>query len=309
MGMNKLPIEKRRQILAMLCEGSSMRSISRIVDVSINTVTKLLCEAGQATLHHHAENVQNVTASRIQCDEIWSFCYAKAKNVASAKAAPSEAGDVWTWTALDSDSKLIVTYLVGGRDADCALLFMDDLRARLANRVQLTTDGHKAYLTAVEEAFGADVDYAQLVKIYGSVTDNMAGRYSPPPCIGAKKQPVTGSPNMRDVSTSHVERQNLTMRMSMRRFTRLTNAFSKKWENHVHALALYFYHYNFCRIHKSLRVTPAMEAGLTDRVWTFDDLIAFMDELAPPPAKRGPYKTKNKLENSAKVASEGQISN
>ena len=286
-----------------------MRSISRIVDVSINTVTKLLCEAGQAALHHHAENVQNVTASRIQCDEIWSFCYAKAKNVSAAKAAPNGAGDVWTWTALDSDSKLIVTYLVGGRDADCALLFMDDLRARLANRVQLTTDGHKAYLSAVEEAFGADVDYAMLVKLYGQIPGVGAGRYSPPPCIGAKKLHVSGSPAMRDVSTSHVERQNLTMRMSMRRFPRLTNAFSKKWENHVHALALYFYHYNFCRIHKTLRVTPAMEAKLTDRVLGFDDLIALMDELAPAPAPRGPYKkAKDKLVNSAQPASGGQIS-
>lgn len=291
--MNKLPHAKRTQILAMLCEGSSMRSISRIADVSINTVSKLLAEAGEAALVMHHENVQNVTASRIQCDEIWSFCYAKQKNVAKAKAAPSEAGDVWTWTALDSDSKLIVTYLVGSRDADCALMFMDDLRERLANRVQLTTDGHKAYLTAVEDAFGADVDYAQLVKIYGSSNDKGAGRYSPAPCLGAKKHAITGSPDMRDVSTSHVERQNLTMRMSMRRFTRLTNGFSKKWDNHVHALALYFYHYNFCRIHKSLRVTPAMEAKLTDRVWSFDDLIAKMDEMAPPPAKRGPYKKRN----------------
>jgi IS1 family transposase len=292
MSMNKLPIEKRRLILNMLCEGSSMRSISRIADVSINTVSKLLCDAGDAALIMHHENVQNVKASRIQCDEIWSFCYAKQKNVKKAKAAPAEAGDVWTWTALDADTKLIVTYLIGGRDADYALEFIDDLRQRLANRVQLTTDGHGAYLEAVEEAFGNDVDYAQLVKIYGQAPEGQR-RYSPAVCVGARKRTVTGNPDMADVSTSYVERQNLTMRMSMRRFTRLTNAFSKKYENHVHALAIYFFHYNFCRIHKSLRVTPAMEAGLTDRVWSFDDLIAKMEEMNPPPAKRGPYKKKD----------------
>lgn len=289
MGMNKLPIEKRRLILNMLCEGSSMRSISRIADVSINTVSKLLADAGDAALVMHHENVQSVKASRIQCDEIWSFCYAKQKNVKKAKAAPIEAGDVWTWTALDADTKLIVTYLIGGRDADYAMEFIADLRKRLANRVQLTTDGHRPYLEAVEGAFGNDVDYAQLVKIYGQTPEGQR-RYSPPECIGATKRRVAGNPDMKDVSTSYVERQNLTMRMSMRRFTRLTNAFSKKYDNHVHALAIYFYHYNFCRIHKSLRVTPAMEAGLTDRVWSFDDLIEQIDEMAPPQAKRGPYK-------------------
>lgn len=289
MGMNKLPIEKRRLILSMLCEGSSMRSISRIADVSINTVSKLLVDAGAAAIEMHNDMVQNVEASRIQCDEIWSFCYAKQKNVKKAKAAPQEAGDVWTWTAIDSDTKLIVEYLIGGRDADYALEFMDRLRSRLANRVQLTTDGHGAYLQAVEEAFGDEVDYAQLVKIYGQSPEGQR-RYSPAVCIGARKRTVEGNPDMQHVSTSHVERQNLTMRMSMRRFTRLTNGFSKKYDNHVNALALYFYHYNFCRIHKSLRVTPAMEANLTDRMWSFDDLIEKIDEMAPPPAKRGPYK-------------------
>lgn len=289
MGMNKLPIEKRRLILNMLCEGSSMRSISRIADVSINTVNKLLVDAGAAAIEMHNDMVQNVQASRIQCDEIWSFCYAKQKNVKKAKAAPQEAGDVWTWTAIDSDTKLIVEYLIGGRDADYALEFMDRLRQRLANRVQLTTDGHGAYLQAVEEAFGDEVDYAQLVKIYGNSPEGQR-RYSPAVCIGARKRTVEGNPDMQHVSTSHVERQNLTMRMSMRRFTRLTNGFSKKYDNHVNALALYFYHYNFCRIHKSLRVTPAMEANLTDRVWSFDDLIEKIEEMAPPPAKRGPYK-------------------
>jgi IS1 family transposase len=289
MGMNKLPHAKRVQILAMLCEGSSMRSISRVADVSINTVTKLLVDAGSAALAIHDETVRNVASKRIQCDEIWSFCHAKQKNVPTAKAAPEGAGDVWTWTAIDADSKLIVSYLVGDRSGDSAMYLMDDLRARLANRVQLTTDGHKAYLEAVEGAFGADVDYAQLVKLYGP-TITAPGRYSPAECTGTKKIRREGNPDIDHVSTSYVERQNLTMRMSMRRFTRLTNGFSKKLENHVHALALYFVHYNFCRIHKTLRMSPAMAAGVSDRLWSLDDVIAKIDELAPAPAKRGPYK-------------------
>lgn len=266
-----------------------MRSISRVADVSINTVTKLLVDAGSAALAIHDETVRNVASKRIQCDEIWSFCHAKQKNVPTAKAAPEGAGDVWTWTAIDADSKLIVSYLVGDRSGDSAMYLMDDLRARLANRVQLTTDGHKAYLEAVEGAFGADVDYAQLVKLYGP-TITAPGRYSPAECTGTKKIRREGNPDIDHVSTSYVERQNLTMRMSMRRFTRLTNGFSKKLENHVHALALYFVHYNFCRIHKTLRMSPAMAAGVSDRLWSLDDVIAKIDELAPAPAKRGPYK-------------------
>jgi IS1 family transposase len=286
--MNKLPHAKRTQILAMLCEGSSMRSISRVADVSINTVTKALVDAGEACLALHDETVRNVTAKRIECDEIWSFCHAKQKNVADAKAAPDGAGDVWTWTAIDPQSKLIVSYFVGDRSGESAMILMDDLRSRLANRVQLTTDGHKAYLDAVEEAFGSDVDFAQLVKIYGP-TFAGPGRYSPADCVGTRKVRVMGSPDIDHVSTSMVERQNLTMRMSMRRFTRLTNAFSKKIDNHVHALALYFTFYNFCRIHKTLRVTPAMAAGVTDRLWSFDDIIARIDaaKVAKP---RGPYR-------------------
>ncbi len=287
--MNKLPVAKRTQILAMLCEGSSMRSISRVADVSINTVTKLLEQAGEACLALHDETVRNVKASRIQCDEIWSFCHAKEKNVATAKAAPEGAGDVWTWTAIDADTKLIVSYFVGDRGGESAMILMDDLRARLANRVQLTTDGHRAYLEAVEGAFGADVDYAQLVKLYGP-TITAPGRYSPAECTGIKKIRREGNPDVAHVSTSYVERQNLTMRMSMRRFTRLTNAFSKKLDNHIHALALYFAFYNFCRIHKTLRMSPAMAAGITDRLWSLDDIVAKVDAMAAPPKPRGPYK-------------------
>ncbi len=290
--MNKLPLKTRSLILKMLCEGQSMRATARLADVSFNTVAKLLIDAGKVCADLHDEMVQGVTASRIQCDEIWSFTYAKQKNVAGAKAAPSEAGDTWTWTALDSDSKLIVSWLVGGRDSEYAIEFMDDLRSRLANRVQLTTDGHKAYLEAVEGAFGGDVDYAQLIKLYGEAPEAQK-RYSPAACVGARKRRIEGNPDPAAVSTSYVERQNLTMRMHMRRFTRLTNAFSKKFENHMHMVALYTVWYNFIRIHKTLRVTPAMEAGLSDTVWDMDDLVRIMDERAPKPGPRGPYKNRN----------------
>ena len=269
-----------------------MRSITRVADVSINTVSKLLVKAGEACLAIHDETVRDVKASRIQCDEIWSFCHAKRKNVATAKAATEGAGDVWTWTAIDADTKLIVSYFVGDRSGDSAIELMDDLRDRLANRVQITTDGHRAYVEAVEGAFGGDVDYAQLVKLYGP-TITAPGRYSPAECTGIKKIRREGSPDIAHVSTSFVERQNLTMRMSMRRFTRLTNGFSKKLENHVHALALYFAFYNFCRIHKTLRMSPAMAAGITDTLWSLDDIVAKIDAMAPEPKARGPYKTRN----------------
>ncbi|MGC2223841.1 MAG: IS1 family transposase [Methylocella sp.] len=273
--MNKLPIETRTQILSLLCEGSSMRSISRVCDVSINTVSKLLEDAGQICAAFHDEHVCCVKAKRVQVDEIWSFTYARQKNVPIAKAAPDGSGDTWTWTALEADTKLVVSYFVGGRDGDCAKWFMDDVAARLTNRVQLTSDGHTAYLDAVEGAFGADVDYAQLVKLYGPSSDSAKGRYSPAECNGIKKTPIEGKPDPKHISTSFVERQNLTMRMGMRRFTR-TNAFSKKLENHVHALALYFVHYNWMRIHKTLRVTPAMAAGLTSKLMGWEDIIAIM---------------------------------
>lgn len=289
--MNKLPLQKRVMILSMLVEGMSMRSISRTVGISINTVTKLLVDAGEACAIYHDETVREVQAKRVQCDEIWSFVYSKQKNVAKAKAAPQEAGDAWTWTAIDADSKLIVSYLVGGRDAGYAHEFMDDVASRLANRVQLTTDGHKAYLDAVEGAFGADVDYAQLVKMYGASPESAKGRYSPAECTGIRKRRVTGSPDKGQVSTSYVERQNLTMRMSMRRFTRLTNGFSKKLDNHLHMLSLYFVHYNFCRQHKSLKgLSPAMAAGVSDTLHDVEWICDLIDARAPKPGPRGPYK-------------------
>ena len=288
-GMNKLTLAERAHILHLLCEGMSIRAITRLTGASKNTVAKLLIDAGKACADYHDANVRNVKAARIQVDEIWSFTYAKQKNVASAKAAPEEAGDTWTWTALDADSKMIVSYLVGSRDAEYAMWFMDDLAARLANRVQLTSDGHRAYLEAVEGAFGADVDYAQLVKLYGA-TIGAPGRYSPAECTGSKKIRREGNPDIAHVSTSYVERQNLTIRMHMRRFTRLTNAFSKKVENHAHAVALHMMYYNFVRIHKTLRVTPAMAAGVTDRLWEIADIAKLVDDAEAKPAKRGPYR-------------------
>ncbi|TFV72339.1 DDE domain-containing protein [Bradyrhizobium frederickii] len=298
--MNRLPTEKRAQILQMLCEGSSMRSISRVADVSLNTVTKLLADAGNACAAFHDATVRNVKSQRIQCDEIWSFAYAKAKNVASAKAAPIGSGDVWTWTAIDADSKLILTWLVGDRDASAASDFIADLKPRLANRVQLTTDGHKAYLHAVSQEFGPDgVDYGMLVKLYGSDPQPQK-RYSPAKLIGIDKDLILGSPDVEHISTSYVERQNLTMRMSMRRFTRLTNAFSKKVENHYHALSLYFVWYNFVRSHKSLKgSTPAMAAGLVSSPLEMADIVTLIDQREGPAKKRGPYK---KREISAQIA-------
>lgn len=286
--VNKLPLAKRIQVLSMLCEGSSMRSISRVADVSVNTVAKLLTDVGEACAAHHDAVVRNVQSKRVQCDEIWSFCYAKAKNVEAAKDAPVEAGDIWTWTGLDADSKVIVSYLVGGRDADYAAAFMDDVADRLATRVQLTTDGLRAYLDAVDGVFGIDVDYAQLVKLYGDTPGQ--GRYSPCVCTGIRRSTVQGKPDAKHVSTSYVERQNLTMRMQMRRFTRLTNGFSKRGLPHYHMVSLYTVWYNFVRIHKTLRVTPAMAAGVTDRLWSMEDVVGLIDAAEGPAKKRGPYK-------------------
>lgn len=272
----------------------SIRATARVADVSKNTVSKLLVEAGAACSAFHDEHVREVKSQRIQCDEIWSFVGCKQKN---AKPDAGEwRGDVWTWTAIDADSKLAISYLVGGRDGEYAIALMDDLRSRLENRVQLTTDGHKAYLEAVEGAFGGDVDYAQLIKLYGQPAGKTAERkYSPAECCGIRKEIVEGDPDKKYVSTSYVERQNLTMRMAMRRFTRLTNAFSKKVENHAHAVALHFMNYNFIRIHKTLNVTPAMAADVTDKLWEVEDIVKLVDEMHHQPKKRGSYKKQDQI--------------
>ena len=288
--MNKLPPEKRAQILHLLCEGNSIRAVTRLTGASKNTVTKLLIDAGKACMGYHDAHVRDVKSKRVQVDEIWSFVYSKQKNVASAKAAPDDAGDVWTWTAIDADSKLILSYLIGGRDSECAMWFVDDLRSRLANRVQLTSDGHKPYLEAVEGAFGGDIDYAILIKMYGAAPESAKGRYSPAECTGARKERIEGNPDPKHVSTSFAERNNLTMRMHMRRFTRLTNAFSKKVENHACAVALHIMYYNFVRIHSTLRMTPAMAAGVSERLWEIGDIVKLVEEAEPQVTKRGPYK-------------------
>ncbi len=269
--MNRLPIARRAAVLGMLVEGTSLRATSRLGDVSINTVTKLLVDLGFACAEYHHKYVRNVRVRRLQCDEIWCFVGAKAKNVRPERKLEGW-GDTWTWVALDADSKLCVSYLVGGRDGWWAKEFMTDCARRVRGRIQITTDGHRVYLDAVEDAFGADVDYAQLQKIYGAVEENET-RYSPAVCIGCDMKVISGNPDPKHVSTSFVERQNLTMRMGMRRFTRLTNAFSKKVENHAAMVAIHFLHYNFARIHKTLRITPAMAAGLADHVWSLDEIV------------------------------------
>jgi IS1 family transposase len=288
--MNKLDRAARAQILHLLCEGSSIRAVTRLTGASKSTVIKLMIDAGKACGAYHDEHVRNLKAKRVQVDEIWSFTYAKQKNVAKAKAAPANAGDTWTWTAIDADNKLMISWLVGGRDSDYAMAFMDDLRSRLASRVQLTSDGHKAYLEAVEGAFGGDVDYAQLVKIYDASPESAIGRYSPAECTGARKTPIEANPDPKHISTSFAERQNLNIRMHTRRFTRLTNAFSKKVENHAHAVALFTTYYNFVRIHRTLRMSPAMAAGVTDHLWEIGDIVAPVEATDKQPAKRGPYK-------------------
>jgi IS1 family transposase len=268
--MNRLPIAKRAQIIQMLVEGASLRSCSRMADVSINTVTKLLVDVADAAYAYHDGTIRNVRCRRVQADEIWCFVGAKQKNTSPDQKAHGW-GDVWTWTAIDADTKLCVGYLVGGRDGWWAREFMQDVASRIRGKVQLTTDQHRAYLEAVEDAFGGDVDYAQLQKIYGASSEPET-RYSPAKCIGCDMKTISGTPDPDHVSTSYVERQNLTMRMSMRRFTRLTNAFSKKIENHAAAVALHFIHYNFARIHKTLRITPAMAAGISDHIWSYEEI-------------------------------------
>lgn len=254
-----------------------MRAASRIADVSINTVTKLLIDAGRACAEYQDRALRNLRCRRLQLDEIWAFCYSKQANIPVGKQG--SAGDIWTWTAIDAETKLIPSWYVGARDGEAALSFVTDLASRLANRVQITSDGHRAYLNAVEEAFGTDADFAQLVKLYGEPTQTTPERkYSPAECTGARVMAIAGNPDPAHVSTSYAERANLTMRMHMRRFTRLTNAFSKKVENHAHAVALHFMFYNFCRIHKSLRVTPAMAANVTDRLWSVADILQVVDD-------------------------------
>jgi IS1 family transposase len=287
--MNKLTPAERAQILHLLCEGMSIRAITRTTGASKNTVAKLLADAGKACMAYHDEHVRNVDAVQVQVDEIWSFTYAKQRNVATAKAAPDGAGDTWTWTAIDADTKLIISYLVGGRDAEYAVEFIQDLADRCRDRIQLTSDGYSAYIGAVEDAFGDDIDYAMLVKQFGEVP-GPKGRYSPPICTGAKKRRMTGRPDKNHVSTSYAERSNLTMRMHMRRFTRLTNAFSKKVENHAYAVALHMMYYNFVRLHRTLRVTPAMAANVTDRLWEIGDIVKLIEDREEAPKPRGPYK-------------------
>ena len=275
--MNRLPLEKRAQIIGVLVEGMSMRAVTRLTGVSINTVTKLLEDVGMASAFFQAQTLVNLPCTRIECDEIWAFCYAKEKNVAPADKGVLGFGDVYTWTAICAETKLIASYMIGKRDADYANVFIADLASRLAHRVQLTTDGHKPYLEAVEGAFGADVDYAMLVKQYGPGSLTEQRRYSPSEYVGSEKRLITGNPEKDKVSTSYVERQNLTMRMGMRWFTRLTNGFSKKVENLEHAVSLHFMHDNFARIHKTLRVTPAMAAGISDHVWSLEEIAALAD--------------------------------
>jgi IS1 family transposase len=271
-------MEQKTRVVAALVEGNSVRSTVRLTGVAKNTVLRLVLDLADACAAYHNRHVRNLKVRRLQCDEIWQFVGSKAKNTTPEKKEIGW-GDVWTWTALDADTKICVSYLVGGRDLGWAKEFMGDCASRIKNRVQITTDGHRAYLEAVESAFGADIGYAQLQKIYGASGDNEK-RYSPAKCIGCDMKVVSGDPDPKHVSTSFVERQNLSMRMSIRRFTRLTNAFSKKIENHAAAVALWFTYYNFCRVHQTLRVTPAMEAGISDHVWTIEELCGLLPEMA-----------------------------
>lgn len=274
--MNKLDIKKQVQIIAALVEGNSIRATCRMTGAAKGTVLKLLADVGQACAEYQDKTLTNLPCKRVQCDEIWSFCYAKDKNVPEDKKGQFGYGDVWTFTALCADSKVVPTWRIGSRNIETATEFMQDLAGRMKNRIQLTTDGHRMYLDAVDNAFGSEVDFSQLIKLYGNEVEKEV-RYSPAQCTGAKKARITGKPDLDHVSTSYVERQNLTMRMTMRRFTRITNAFSKKLENLAHAVALHFMHYNFCRVHQTLRVTPAMEAGITDHVWGIEEIPSLLN--------------------------------
>jgi len=293
--MNMLTIDERVRIIGALVEGNSLRSVSRMTGIARNTITKLLVDLGEACMAYHDAHVRNVRVRRLQCDEIWAYVGAKAKNV-SAEMKGIGWGDIWTWVGIDADTKLVVSYLVGGRGAIWAKDFMEDCASRIHGRVQVTTDGHKAYLEAVEGAFGMGVDFATLQEIYGA-SEETETRYSPAKCIGCESKVVMGNPDPEHISTSYVERQNLTMRMHMRRFTRLTNAFSKKLDNHAYAVALHFMYSNFVRIHSTLRVTPAMEAGLSNHAWTIGELVAMGEAAMPKPTKRGHYKKREANSN------------
>jgi len=275
--MNKLSSERRAQILGMMVEGNSIRAIVRMTGASKNTIVKLLEDAGEAFSAYQDRVFRDLKLKRLQLDEIWAFCYAKQRNVMLAKAAPEEAGDIWTWVAIDAETKLVPSWRIGDRTGETATEFVCDLSKRLASRVQVTTDGLRSYVEAIEAGFGADVDYAQLIKLYGE-TPHPADRYSPAQIQGTKTFCCTGKPDPKHISTSYVERQNLTMRMSMRRFTRLTNGFSKKAENHAHSVAIHFMHYNFVRIHQTLRVTPAMAAGVTQTLWSLTDMVRVIED-------------------------------
>lgn len=274
--MNQISIEERVRVVACLVEGNSLRATTRMTGVHRTTVMKLLADLGNVCREYQDKAFRNLPCKRLQCDEIWSFVGAKEKNIPADERGKGR-GDVWTWTAICADTKLVPSWYIGNRDGEAAYHFIHDLAGRLAHRVQLTTDAHRAYLGAIEDAFGTEIDYAQLVKIYGGSFNNVPeARYSPAVCMGARKAHVMGNPSLEHVSTSICERNNLTMRMGMRRFTRLTNGFSKKQENLEHSVALHFMHYNFCRVHSSLRVTPAMEAGISDHVWSLEEVIALL---------------------------------
>lgn len=290
--MNRLCPEIRARVLHLLCEGSSIRAVTRLTGIDKGAVIKLMIDAGRACAAYHDEHVRGLATKHVQVDESWSFTYAKQRNVATVTAAPEWFGDTWTWTGFDADSKLVISWVVGRRDSDYATAFITDVADRLANRVQLTSDGHRAYLVAVEDAFGRDVDYAQLVTLYGAAPESFKGRYSPAGCTGIIKTRIEGTPDSKHVSTSYVERRNLTMRMHNRRSTRLTNAFSKKIENHAHSVALFSTYYNFVRPHKTLRMSRAMAAGVSKRLWEVCDIVALVEgaEVAAKPATRGPYK-------------------
>jgi IS1 family transposase len=275
--MNKLDPKTRSQAIQLLCEGMSIRAVTRVTGLSKTTVSKLVVDAGKAAAWYQDRVFQSLTCKRLQVDEIWGFVAAKQKNVGTMKRPQADAGDAWLWLATDADTKLVPCWHVGGRDGGAAFEFIDDLASRLASRVQITTDGHKAYLDAIDTAFGGAVDYAMLVKLYGEAPEGAKGRYSPAECTGAIKTPISGNPDHKHISTSYAERNNLNVRMHSRRMTRLTNAFSKKMENHAHAMALHFLYYNFVRIHKTLKVTPAMAAGVTDRLWEVADMVDVLE--------------------------------